>query len=56
MLRLHAHHACCSDRIYLKYVFSLDHKIIGLQYYFLAQSPCFWAWFLDYLSPVWLGR
>jgi cytochrome c oxidase subunit I len=41
-----------------KYVFSLDHKVIGIQYYFLALSAVFVGMFLSLLmriSLVWPG-
>ena len=35
-----------------KYVFSLDHKVIGLQYYFLALSAVFVGMFLSLLMRI----
>src|SRR5499433_3531734 len=35
-----------------KYVFSLDHKVIGLQYYFLALSAVFVGMFLSLLLRI----
>ena len=50
----HAHqvHAAPTGFIW-KYIFSLDHKIIGLQYYFLALIAVFSGnGAFDYLSPA----
>src|SRR5437899_6454727 len=35
-----------------KYVFSLDHKVIGLQYYFLALTAVFVGMFLSLLMRI----
>ena len=35
-----------------KYIFSLDHKVIGLQYYFLALVAVFVGMFLSILMRV----
>ena len=35
-----------------KYVFSLDHKVIGLQYYFLALAAVFVGMFLSLLMRI----
>ncbi|HKY06447.1 MAG TPA: hypothetical protein VJQ56_16235 [Blastocatellia bacterium] len=38
-----------------KYVFSLDHKVIGIQYYFLALFSVFLGMFLSVLMRLQLG-
>src|SRR5256714_8314706 len=35
-----------------RYVFSLDHKVIGLQYYFLALASVFLGMFLSLLMRI----
>jgi cytochrome c oxidase subunit 1 len=35
-----------------KYIFSLDHKVIGLQYYFLALTAVFFGMFLSLLMRI----
>ena len=39
-----AHHHSPPQGFIRKYVFSLDHKVIGLQYYGLALVAVFTAW------------
>jgi len=39
-----------------KYVFSLDHKVIGLQYYGLALVAVFIGMALSWLMRTWYGR
>src|SRR5437868_9229896 len=46
----HAHEA--SQGIIRKYIFSLDHKVIGLQYYFLALVAVFVGMFLSLLMRI----
>src|SRR5258708_10243528 len=38
-----------------KWLFSLDHKVIGLQYYFLALTAVFVGMFLSLLMRIHLG-
>src|SRR5579884_4104342 len=47
---VHAHAA--PQGFIRKYVFSLDHKVIGLQYYFLALTAVFVGMFLSLLMRV----
>ncbi len=47
---LHAHAAPTS--FIRKYIFSLDHKVIGLQYYFLALTAVFVGMFLSLLMRI----
>src|SRR5215469_8179394 len=47
---LHAHAA--PQGFIRKYVFSLDHKVIGLQYYFLALTAVFTGMFLSLLMRI----
>jgi cytochrome c oxidase subunit 1 len=47
---LHAHAA--PQGFIRKYVFSLDHKVIGLQYYFLALTAVFVGMFLSLLMRI----
>src|SRR5262252_1454104 len=47
---LHAHAA--PQGFIRKYVFSLDHKVIGLQYYFLALAAVFTGMFLSLLMRI----
>ena len=49
----HASHAHEAPRGFIrKYIFSLDHKIIGLQYYFLALTAVFVGMFLSLLMRI----
>jgi cytochrome c oxidase subunit I len=49
----HAIHAHAAPTGFIrKYVFSLDHKVIGLQYYFLALSAVFVGMFLSLLMRI----
>jgi len=49
----HAIHAHAAPSGFIrKYVFSLDHKVIGLQYYFLALSAVFVGMFLSLLMRI----
>ena len=47
---LHAHAA--PQGFIRKYIFSLDHKIIGIQYYFLALAAVFTGMFLSLLMRI----
>ena len=47
---IHAHAAPTS--FIRKYIFSLDHKVIGLQYYFLALTAVFVGMFLSLLMRI----
>src|SRR6059036_1674590 len=47
---IHAHAA--PQGFIRKYIFSLDHKIIGLQYYFLALAAVFVGMFLSLLMRI----
>ena len=47
---LHAHAA--PQGFIRKYIFSLDHKVIGLQYYFLALTAVFVGMFLSLLMRI----
>src|SRR5260221_4190878 len=47
---LHAHAA--PQGFIRKWVFSLDHKVIGLQYYFLALTAVFVGMFLSLLMRI----
>src|SRR5258708_35042148 len=47
---VHAHAA--PQRFIRKWVFSLDHKVIGLQYYFLALAAVFVGMFLSLLMRI----
>src|SRR5450755_2262564 len=47
---IHAHAAPIS--FIRKYIFSLDHKVIGLQYYFLALTAVFVGMFLSLLMRI----
>src|SRR5205809_3665828 len=46
----HAHHA--PEGFIRKWIFSLDHKVIGLQYYFLALTAVFVGMFLSLLMRI----
>jgi cytochrome c oxidase subunit I len=49
----HAIHAHAAPTGFIrKYVFSLDHKVIGLQYYFLALTAVFVGMFLSLLMRI----
>jgi cytochrome c oxidase subunit I len=49
----HASHAHEAPQGFIrKYIFSLDHKIIGLQYYFLALTAVFVGMFLSLLMRI----
>jgi cytochrome c oxidase subunit 1 len=53
MATTHTIHAHAAPQGFIrKYVFSLDHKIIGLQYYFLALSAVFVGMFLSLLMRI----
>src|SRR5260370_26045065 len=45
-------HAHATQGFIRKWVFSLDHKIIGLQYYFLALTAVFVGMFLSLLMRI----
>jgi cytochrome c oxidase subunit 1 len=48
--QIHAHAA--PEGFIRKYVFSLDHKVIGIQYYFLALAAVFVGMFLSLLMRI----
>jgi cytochrome c oxidase subunit 1 len=49
----HASHAHEAPQGFIrKWVFSLDHKVIGLQYYFLALAAVFVGMFLSLLMRI----
>ena len=49
----HAIHAHAAPTSFIrKYIFSLDHKVIGLQYYFLALTAVFVGMFLSLLMRI----
>ena len=49
----HAIHAHAAPTGFIrKYIFSLDHKVIGLQYYFLALTAVFVGMFLSLLMRI----
>src|SRR5262245_61568387 len=49
----HAVHAHAAPQGFIrKYIFSLDHKVIGLQYYFLALAAVFTGMFLSLLMRI----
>jgi len=48
----HVHAHAAPQGFIRKYVFSLDHKVIGLQYYFLALTAVFIGMFLSLLMRV----
>src|SRR3954466_603335 len=49
----HAIHAHAAPQGFIrKYIFSLDHKVIGLQYYFLALSAVFVGMLLSLLMRI----
>src|SRR5258707_10857081 len=49
----HAIHAHAAPTSFIrKYIFSLDHKVIGLQYYFLALAAVFVGMFLSLLMRI----
>ena len=49
----HAVHAHAAPTSFIrKYIFSLDHKVIGLQYYFLALTAVFVGMFLSLLMRI----
>jgi cytochrome c oxidase subunit 1 len=49
----HAAHAHAAPTSWIrKYVFSLDHKVIGIQYYFLALTAVFVGMFLSLLMRI----
>ncbi len=49
----HAVHAHAAPTGFIrKYIFSLDHKVIGLQYYFLALTAVFVGMFLSLLMRI----
>src|SRR5882762_11468766 len=49
----HAIHAHAAPTSFVrKYIFSLDHKVIGLQYYFLALSAVFVGMLLSLLMRI----
>jgi cytochrome c oxidase subunit I len=53
MATTHTIHAHAAPQGFIrKYVFSLDHKVIGLQYYFLALSAVFVGMFLSLLMRI----
>src|SRR5258708_13617620 len=49
----HAIHAHAAPTSFIrKYIFSLDHKVIGLQYYFLALTAVFVGMLLSLLMRI----
>jgi cytochrome c oxidase subunit 1 len=53
MATTHTVHAHAAPQGFIRrYVFSLDHKVIGLQYYFLALSAVFVGMFLSMLMRI----
>src|SRR5216110_3186746 len=48
----HAHEHAAPQGFVRKWVFSLDHKVIGLQYYFLALTAVFVGMFLSLLMRI----
>jgi cytochrome c oxidase subunit 1 len=49
----HAAHAHAAPTSWIrKYVFSLDHKVIGIQYYFLALTAVFVGMILSLLMRI----
>jgi cytochrome c oxidase subunit I len=53
MATTHTVHAHAAPQGFIRrYVFSLDHKVIGLQYYFLALSAVFVGMFLSLLMRI----
>src|SRR5438034_5197874 len=52
MLAQEAHAHTAPQGFIRKYIFSLDHKIIGLQYYFLALAAVFVGMFLSLLMRI----
>jgi len=49
----HETHAHAAPRSFIrKWVFSLDHKVIGLQYYFLALTAVFVGMLLSLLMRI----
>jgi cytochrome c oxidase subunit 1 len=52
-LAAHGVHAHAAPTSFIrKYIFSLDHKVIGLQYYFMALSAVFVGMFLSLLMRI----
>jgi cytochrome c oxidase subunit 1 len=48
----HVHAHAAPQGFIRKYIFSLDHKVIGLQYYFLALTAVFLGMFLSLLMRI----
>ncbi|HVO64374.1 MAG TPA: cbb3-type cytochrome c oxidase subunit I, partial [Terriglobales bacterium] len=48
----HVHAHAAPQGFIRKYIFSLDHKVIGLQYYFLALAAVFTGMFLSLLMRI----
>src|SRR5262249_29847388 len=48
----HGHAAVAPTGFIRKYIFSLDHKVIGIQYYFLALSAVFIGLLLSVLMRI----
>src|SRR6266851_3787807 len=48
----HAHQHAAPQGFIRKWIFSLDHKVIGLQYYFLALTAVFVGMFLSLLMRI----
>src|SRR4029077_789939 len=52
-LAAHESHAHAPPQGFIrKYIFSLDHKVIGIQYFFLALSAVFVGMFLSLLMRI----
>jgi len=52
MVAQESHQHAAPQGFIRKYVFSLDHKVIGLQYYFLALTAVFVGMFLSLLMRI----
>src|SRR3981081_3921729 len=52
MVAQESHHHAAPQGFIRKWVFSLDHKVIGLQYYFLALTAVFVGMFLSLLMRI----
>ena len=48
----HVHAHLAPQGFIRKYIFSLDHKVIGLQYFFLALAAVFVGMFLSLLMRI----
>ncbi len=50
--RVHAHHHEAPKSFIRRYIFSKDHKVIGIQYYFLALTSVFVGMYLSLLMRI----